>query len=170
MKRPESLTDSLVWALLACAIGFCAYLYPLPQTAVEEALSRLSVNVDSAVRDYIEVSTWRAWTTNAALFLTGLTSSIIWILGSESPRKRWASVAIAAIFAMLCLFIIGARAISHDSPIQYELSFLRQVSSAGSWRYVGAELHRLVSSIVSVLAFVSMFLVATKGKKAKTQE
>jgi hypothetical protein len=165
MRRTELLTNALLWTLLVCSIGFCAYLYPLPSAAIEESLAKLTTNVDPGVRSYVEDSIWRAWTTNAALFVTGLSSSILWILGSKSATQRWVAIALAGTFVMLCLLIIGMRAAQHESLIQFELSFLKQIASAGLWGLVLAELHRFASSIVSTLALISMFIVTIKGQR-----
>jgi hypothetical protein len=175
MRRTEQIANLAVWLFLICSISFLAYLFPLPSTGIETAMSSLPTSTtggsasDVDVKQFIERSFWLSWTTNLTLMISGTLSAALWITSRSSRTRKWTAIALAMVFVLLCGLILLAQVGGSDSWIERKTAFLKQLMSAGIWTYVAAEVHRLISSLVSVIALILMMSLAILNKEKSTQ-
>jgi hypothetical protein len=163
----ERLARFSAWLLLVCAIGFVFYLYPGPDVLAER-LTSSGATAESAVSEAskaeIRDAFRRSWLANLLLFLFGTTGAVLWLWRGTKALARWMAIAAVAIFLAMFLFlIIPSRVASVSEWVPYQLDFLGKLWRANGWSFLLAELHRMFSVAVSLLALVAFVPPAIRG-------
>lgn len=167
MRQMSRFATGLAWLLLVCSLAFSLYLFPLPSTSVDRALSALPSGAGTDVREYVESSVWLAWISNLTLFVSGTGASGLWVTSARSTPRKWLALVLAIVFVALSGLIVVVQANGAEPWVQQKAAFLRQLLAAGIWTYLLAELHRLISSLVSLAAAAAMLITLIKSNVAR---
>jgi RHS repeat-associated protein len=102
--------------------------------------------------------------------VSGIGASALWIKSGRSALRQWLALALAIVFVALSGIVVVVQAHGGGSWIQQKMTFLRQLLAAGIWTYFLAEVHRLVSALVSLAAAAAMLIALSKSNVERVED
>ena len=176
------LAQISVFFVLLLSLAFCAYLYPGPDgttdtllksaTSSSAGINRPEVERANAVlasakgRAEIADGVRFAWLVNVGIVLLGGGASALYLYASRRSRAlRWASVFALGLLVVLLLAVIVPDRGGVFGFIPFQIDNISRLLRASATPFAIAEVHRTVTLLIALVAFVVTVTASTREPK-----